>query len=507
MTEVKAAISNHLSESEERFRLMLEASPDGFIILRSLRDAAGEIADFQIEYTNPVAAKGVNRTPEELVGVYLLHLFPNCQTKGIFQHYVKVAETGISETFETFYDSQQVTGWFRNVVVKVKDGIAISFSDITDRKQAELALQQQEQHFRIALQTAKLGSWEHDLTTGIFTCSSQCKANFGLPPDAEFTHETLFAALHPDDRPLVQAAIESSIAERIDYKVEERCYHPDGSLHWLIVRGQLVYDSQGTPIRMVGVTLDITEQKQFAQSLQAANQRISNILESITDAFIAFDCDWRYTYVNQEAGRMLGRSPQELLGQRWQEAFPEVTQQNSVIVQQFERAMAEQTTVRFEAFSLLINRWVDVSLFPSPDGLAMYFRDISERKQTEIALRESQELFQSFMNHSPIAAFIKDESGRYVYINSWVERVYGRSQSDVIGKTDFELLPVAIAHQCYTNDMTVLTSGQPMQILETIPHADGEHSYMSFKFPFHNAAGQQLLAGVALDVSERLRAE
>ncbi|PMB51046.1 hybrid sensor histidine kinase/response regulator [Fischerella thermalis CCMEE 5201] len=399
MSEVKDAISNHpfaienmetvpLSESKEKFRLVLEASPDGFTILRSVRDAAGEIADFQIEYTNSVAARGVNRTPEELLGQNLLRLFPDCKTSGIFARYVSVLETGISATFETFYDSKELTGWFRNVVVKLNDGVAVSSSDITDRKQAELTLQQQQQHFRIALQTAKLGSWEHDLTTGILTCSDQCKANFGLPPDAEFTHETLFATLHPDDRPLVQAAIARSIEEQIDYEVEERCYHPDGSLHWLIDRGQLVYDSQGTPIRMVGVTLDITE-----------------------------------------------------------------------------------------------------------------------RKRTEAALQESQQLFQSFMNHSPVAAFIKDESGRYVYANSWVEQVYGRSQSDLLGKTDFELLPSAIAEQFYTNDLTVLTSGQPMQILETIQHGDGEHTYMSFKFPFRNAAGQQLLAGVAIDISEKVRAE
>ncbi|UBF30489.1 PAS domain S-box protein (plasmid) [Kovacikia minuta CCNUW1] len=399
MTEEEVIVSNHpyppenleavpLSSSEEQFRLVLEASPDGFIILRNIRDAGGTIADFSIEYSNPVAARGVNRTPEELLGQPLLQLFPNCKTSGIFDRYVTVAETGNSETFETFYESKELTGWFRNVVVKLNDGIGVSFSNITDRKQAELALHQQEQHFKIALQTAKLGSWEHHLTTGVLTCSAQCKANFGLPPDAEFTHETLFAALHPDDRPLVQATIQRCIEERTDYEVEERCYHPDGSLHWLIVRGQLVYDAKGTPIRLVGVTLDITE-----------------------------------------------------------------------------------------------------------------------RKQTEIALRESQELFQSFMNHSPIAAFIKDETGRYLYANPWVERVYQRSRSELIGKTDFELLPPAIAQQFYRNDRAVLSDDQPMQMLETIHHEDREHTYMSFKFPFRNAAGQQVLAGVAIDISERIQAE
>jgi PAS domain S-box-containing protein len=363
--------------------LVLESLPDGFILLKSVRDANGTIADFRIEYTNPVAASGVNRRPEELQGQYLLQLFPDCQTSGIFDRYVTVAETGISTTFETFYDSEDVTGWFRNVVVKVEDGIAVTFTNITDRKQAELNLQQQEQHFKVALQTAKLGSWEHDLRTGILTCSAQCKANFGFPPEAEFTHGTLFQALHPDDRPLVEAAIQRSLTEHRDYEVEERCYHPDGSLHWLIVRGKLVYDAQGVPIRLVGVTFDITERKQFEESLRTANQEISNILESVTDAFVAFDRNWHYTYVNQEAARLLKRSPEELIGQRWQDVFPEVAQQHPVIVQQFERAMAEQETIRFEAFSLTAQCWLEVSLFPSPDGLAMYFRDISDRKRTE----------------------------------------------------------------------------------------------------------------------------
>ncbi|MBL1177591.1 PAS domain S-box protein [Pantanalinema sp. GBBB05] len=399
MTEAEAEISKHSSppensksvpllESEELFRLALEASPDGFIILRSLQDITGTIADFIIEYTNPAAAKHVNLTQEKLLGQRLLQLFPDCQTNGMFDRYVTVAETGISETFETLYKNKELTSWLRHVVVKLTDRIAVSFSDITTLKQAELTLHQQEQHFRVALQTAKLGSWEQDLTTNTLICSAQCKANFGLPPEAEFTHDTLFAALHPDDRPRVQAAIQHAIAHRTDYEVEERCYHPDGSLHWLIVRGQIVYDSQGIPSRLVGVTLDITE-----------------------------------------------------------------------------------------------------------------------RKRTETELRASQDLFQSFMQHSPIAAFIKDEQGRYLYANSWVERVYQRSQTELLGKTDFELLPLSLAQQFCLNDMAVLASDQPMQILETIDQEDGEHSYMSFKFPFRNAAGERVLAGVAIDISERIQAE
>ncbi|WP_088889510.1 PAS domain S-box protein [Leptolyngbya ohadii] len=149
----------------------------------------------------------------------------------------------------------------------------------------------------------------------------------------------------------------------------------------------------------------------------------------------------------------------------------------------------------------------DADLLNMMAAIGSQIGQFMERKRTEAALKESHELFQSFMNHSPMAAFIKDEAGRYVYVNPWVERVYQRSQADLLGKTDFDLLPPALAKQFRENDLAVLTSRQPMQTLETMHHQDGEHRYMSFKFPFWNKDGQPLVAGVAIDVSERIQTE
>ncbi len=150
MTEAKT-VSHHLSlteepetsplaESDAPFRSVLEASPDGFVILRSDRDAAGAIADFTITYINPAAAIMVNRTPQELIGQPILQCFSTGNDSS-FDRYVAVVETGLTATLEIFYDSRELTGWFRCVVVKLNDGIAISFSNITDRKHAEKALE------------------------------------------------------------------------------------------------------------------------------------------------------------------------------------------------------------------------------------------------------------------------------------------------------------------------------------------------------------------------------
>jgi PAS domain S-box-containing protein len=130
-----------------------------------------------------------------------------------------------------------------------------------------------------------------------------------------------------------------------------------------------------------------------------------------------------------------------------------------------------------------------------------------ERKRTEAALRDSQELFQRFMQHSPITAFIKDETGRYVYVNAKVEQMFNCQPAYLLGKTDFDLFPLSTAQQVRTHDLEVLHSDQLIQYLEKVQLEHGEYNFMTFKFPFQDAAGRKLLAGMSIDITERIQAE
>ncbi|KYC41033.1 hypothetical protein WA1_23215 [Scytonema hofmannii PCC 7110] len=135
-------------------------------------------------------------------------------------------------------------------------------------------------------------------------------------------------------------------------------------------------------------------------------------------------------------------------------------------------------------------------------GTLFTIADVTDRKQTEDALRASQALFESFMNHSPVTAFIKDSTGRYVYVNQVMEHLFHRKQADWLGKTDFDIFPPYAAQQWRNNDVVVLTTATMMQTLETVPYDDGEHYYMSFKFPVTDVSGQRLLGGVSIDITE-----
>ena len=123
------------------------------------------------------------------------------------------------------------------------------------------ALKQSEERLRIALDAARLGSWQLELATGRLDCSAICKANFGLPPEAECSYDALLKQIHADDRERVRGSIERALREREVYREEYRIVWPDGSLHWILASGRGYYDQEGNPYSMVGVTRDITERK------------------------------------------------------------------------------------------------------------------------------------------------------------------------------------------------------------------------------------------------------
>ena len=126
-----------LGASEKRFRVAQELSLDAFIIFHAIRNSTGEIIDFQWDYANPKAAETLGYSIDELVGHRLSDRLPNQIHTDLFQRYVQVVETGIPHDIEVEYHGEGIHGWFRNMAVKLEDSVAISFSNITDRKLQE----------------------------------------------------------------------------------------------------------------------------------------------------------------------------------------------------------------------------------------------------------------------------------------------------------------------------------------------------------------------------------
>lgn len=125
------------------------------------------------------------------------------------------------------------------------------------------------------------------------------------------------------------------------------------------------------------------------------DQRSVDILESITDAFVVVDHDWRYTYINDRALRRMQHrkgeelAPEAFLGQNMWEMFPEAV--GTTIYEKYHKAMREHETLEYETYSKVTDRWIEVRAFPSEEGLSFYSRDITERKRAEEQVEESRQ--------------------------------------------------------------------------------------------------------------------
>lgn len=175
-------------------------------------------------------------------------------------------------------------------------------------------------------------------------------------------------------------------------------------------------------------------QEQAARAeAEAARARITNILESITDAFFAVDHEWRFTYLNQHAELLLQKKRDELLGRVLWEEFPEAV--NSRFYHEYHRAISERVSVKFEAFYPPFNHWSEVHAYPSKEGLSVYFRNINKRKQTERALQETLRLQRTILDSANYSIISTAIDGTILTFNAAAERWLGYTAAEVIGQT------------------------------------------------------------------------
>jgi PAS domain S-box-containing protein len=135
-------------------------------------------------------------------------------------------------------------------------------------------------------------------------------------------------------------------------------------------------------------------------------------------------------------------------------------------------------------------------------------RDLAERARVQHALENSETRLQQILNNTTAVVFVKDTEGRFLFVNRQFERLFHCRQAEVAGKTDGEILPAEIAQAFRANDLLVLRRNMPMEFEETAPLDDGLHTYISIKFPLHDAKGVAYgVCGISTDITERKRSD
>ncbi|MFL9457136.1 PAS domain S-box protein [Tolypothrix bouteillei VB521301_2] len=250
------------------------------------------------------------------------------------------------------------------------------------------------------------------------------------------------------------------------------------------------------------------------QQAEDAYNRINRLLESMTDAFTALDRDWRIIHQNAAAQRINSKPLTEVLGKTHWEEWPASV--GSQLEHQYRRAMAEQIPVHFEHHYYLppsFDIWLEIHAYPSEEGLGIFYRDITARKQSEEALRVAHQCLTYHVMNSPLAVMEFDSESRVVQWSPQAENVFGWKSQEVLGKRPIDMGFVYAEDEATARREVIepLVNGdkQSKTMYNRNYTKDGSIVYCEwYNSVLRNEAGELIsILSLALDVTDRKKAE
>ncbi len=398
MTEIDRA-ETALRESEQRQKLLFEGMAEGFAVHEIILDTDGRPCDYRFLQVNPGFERLTGLKASDIVGKTVLEVLPGTEPIWI-ERYGKVALTGEPAQFEDYFSL--LDQYFDIRAYAPEPGhFAVTFTDVTERRRAEKALRESEESLAKAQRYAHIGSWTWDIKANQLEWSDEMFRVFGLEK-ANFSgvlEDVIAAAIHPDDRPAVQASNASVMNDGVPIPLEYRVLWPDGSEHVVWAEaGELLRDESGAPWKLSGTVQDITANTKSEEALRVSEDKFKYLFEKSIVAKSLTKPDGEVT-VNDAFCELLGYTREEISDRAtWQQ----LTHPDDIA--NAERIIAallagEMPSARFTKRYLHKDGhviWADLStsLRRDPKGQPEYFMttilDITERKNAEDELRASE---------------------------------------------------------------------------------------------------------------------
>ena len=310
-----------------------------------------------------------------------------------------------------------------------------AMQDISARKEAEASAAESERRFRQLAESMPMIVWTADSKGNINFANQKLFETTGADP-GEDPHTRWHSFVHPDDLDQALKEWARCVREETLYDIVYRLLHrQDEQYHWFRVQGQPIRDAEGAVSHWFGTGIDIHGIKTLEEKATELTKRLTRTLESITDGFFTLDRDWRFTYVNPEVERFLDADRKEIIGKILWDEFPDV--KGTPIDEAYRKAMTKNVTVRLETFYAPAQRWINLRVYPSADGLSVFIQDITQRRSDEEQMRLLATAMASINDIVIItkAAPLEEPGPEIVFVNDAFERLTGYTAAEALGRT------------------------------------------------------------------------
>jgi PAS domain S-box-containing protein len=442
------------------------------------------------------------------------------------QAYQEAACTQSPVHFEYSHETPSGQFWLAATVCQVDNHanhyprFSYIVEDITERKQTELALENElmrsQMLFNISIDGIVVVNHQGDVvkTSSSFarmlgyTVEETLQLNL-TDWDAQWTREELQQILQQSLElpPVFETRHRRKDGSVYDVEISYSRVEIDGEMmHFCICRN--ISERKRSE----------AEHKQAEIALQNSQARFAGILEIASDAIISVNGEQQITLFNKGAERIFGYTAEEVLGQPLALLMPDrFAQAHCHHVKEY--AHSGSQTRQMAHRGAIFGRRKDGTEFPAEASISRltldgetifttFLRDVTERKQAELALQESEQRFQAFMQNAPLLAWIADSEGRLLYANATFFDFIGSTPMTAIGKPIQALFPEKLAQRCLHNSQLVLETGTVVETIEDVPAPDGsERECLVRKFPIQRHDQTIWVGGVAFDITEQRQAE
>lgn len=438
------------------------------------------------------------------------------------QNRIRKAYMACAEKGEPFDEELQIQTtdnrrvWIRAVGRAVRDesgritSVEGALQDITHHREMEASFEASERRLKALADSMPMIVWAAN-KDGVVDFQGQPLVDYTGLPAAQLAIPGYWVNLiHPDDLEETLKRWNHCVATGDHYEVEFRIRRHDGEYHWFLTQAVPMHDAEGNITRWFGSSTDIHGQKQLELEASQLARRLANTLESITDAFLIIDREWCFSFLNSRAEELLGRSREELVGRNIYEAFPAA--KGSQFEEEYSRAMDSGVSTKFEAYyPEPLDAWFDVSAYPTSDGLAVYFDNVTARRQKEAELR----LLKTCVEHLNDIVLIAEASDfetsgtRIVFVNSAFEKQTGYLREEVRGKSPRILQGPQSDPQAIELIRNAMRENKPVRVELINYKKDGGTYWADVELsPIFNEKGERThFVAIERDITDRKKAE